>query len=152
MASYGEQYIVRAGRHTVRAYKEITSQPKSSKSRRASLRLFRGHLQLAEALESRRAPARLAEASLEPFRPPGEEKGKARSVGIPALRRISISDIAKTNGVPRDTVYKYLAKDSPSSSQTHFRPQFIPYSPNNQKCNQRCRKKARTSSTQHARM
>ena len=40
----------------------------------------------------------------------GKEKDRGHSVDTAAPRRISISDIAKTNGVPRDTVYKHLAK------------------------------------------
>lgn len=43
----------------------------------------------------------------------GKKKDKERSVGIAAPQRVSISDIAKTNGVPRDTVYKHLAKSNP---------------------------------------
>ena len=46
----------------------------------------------------------------------GKEKDKERSVDITAPRRVSISNIAKTNDMPRDTVYKYPAKDNPSSS------------------------------------
>lgn len=95
----------------------------------------------------------MAEASLKPFRPPGEEKGKAHSVGIAALRRISISDIAKTNGVPRDTVFKYLAKSNPLAILNTPPSPVRPHSPKRTRdATPRYRKNVHTTSAQYARM
>lgn len=83
----------------------------------------------------------------------GKKKDKGHSVGIPALRRISISDIAKTNGVPRDTVYKHLAKSNPLAILNTPPSPVRPHSPKRTRdATPRYRKNAHTSSAQHARM
>lgn len=65
----------------------------------------------------------------------GKKKDKERSVGIAAPQRVSISDIAKTNGVPRDTVYKHLAKSNPLAIlNTPPSPVRPPFTQTNKRC------------------